>query len=90
MVGEYNAVAMVDDSHAVGFVGERGGGPPEHWGATDRVDVVTDTLGKAPDRYTSGRTEIIAWLRRRSRPLWFSTSLAPAIPATSLEVVSDR
>lgn len=88
---EHGALVMVDDSHAVGFLGEHGGGTPEHWGVTDRVDVITGTLGKAlggaSGGYTSGRKEIVAWLRQRSRPYLFSNSLAPVIAATSLRVL---
>ena len=85
---EYDALVMVDDSHAVGFVGPNGGGTPDHWGVTDRVDIVTGTLGKAlggaSGGYTSGARELIGWLRQRSRPYLFSNSLAPAIAATTL------
>ncbi|MDH3730215.1 MAG: glycine C-acetyltransferase [Acidimicrobiia bacterium] len=91
LADEYDALVMVDDSHAVGFVGDHGGGTPEHWGVQDRVDVVTGTLGKAlggaSGGYTSGRSEIIGWLRQRSRPYLFSNSLAPVIAATSLTVL---
>ncbi|MFQ5554257.1 MAG: glycine C-acetyltransferase [Acidimicrobiia bacterium] len=84
---EHGAIVMVDDSHAVGFVGPYGRGTPDHWGVTDRVDIVTGTLGKAlggaSGGYTSGRGEIIAWLRQRSRPYLFSNSLAPPIAAAS-------
>ena len=88
---EYESLVMVDDSHAVGFLGDHGAGTPEHWGVTDRVDVLTGTLGKAlggaSGGYTSGREEIVAWLRQRSRPYLFSNSLAPVIAATSLRVL---
>ena len=84
----YDALVMVDDSHAVGFVGENGGGTPELTGTRDRVDLLTGTLGKAlggaSGGYTSGRKEIVEWLRQRSRPYLFSNSLAPVIAATSL------
>ncbi|OLF06272.1 glycine C-acetyltransferase [Actinophytocola xinjiangensis] len=84
----HDALVMVDDSHAVGFVGETGRGTPELFGVTDRVDLVTGTLGKAlggaSGGYTSGRAEIVAMLRQRSRPYLFSNSLAPAITATAL------
>jgi len=84
----HDALVMVDDSHAVGFVGETGRGTPELFGVTDRVDVVTGTLGKAlggaSGGYTSGRAEIVAMLRQRSRPYLFSNSLAPTITATAL------
>ncbi len=87
----YDALVMVDDSHAVGFMGEHGRGSHEHRGVIDRVDILTGTLGKAlggaSGGYVSGRQEIIAWLRQRARPYLFSNSLAPAIVATSLEVL---
>ena len=87
----YDAMVMVDDSHAVGIVGEAGRGTPEATGVGDRVDVVTGTLGKAlgggSGGYVSGRTEVIAWLRQRSRPYLFSNSLMPAIAATSLRAL---
>jgi glycine C-acetyltransferase len=82
---------MVDDSHAVGFVGPDGAGTPSLFGVQDRVDIVTGTLGKAlggaSGGYTSGRKEIVDWLRQRSRPYLFSNSLAPAIAATTLHVL---
>ncbi len=85
---EFGAMVMVDDSHAVGFVGPNGGGTPDYWGVTDRVDIVTGTLGKAlggaSGGYTSGARELIGWLRQRSRPYLFSNSLAPIIAATTL------
>jgi glycine C-acetyltransferase len=88
---EYEALVMVDDSHAVGFVGPNGGGTPDHWGVQDRVDIVTGTLGKAlggaSGGYTSGRREIVAWLRQRSRPYLFSNTLAPVITATTLRAL---
>jgi glycine C-acetyltransferase len=87
----YQAMVMVDDSHAVGFVGARGRGTPELHGATDRVDIVTGTLGKAlggaSGGYTSGRKEIIDLLRQRSRPYLFSNSVAPAVAGASLKVL---
>jgi glycine C-acetyltransferase len=87
----YDALVMVDDSHAVGIVGDGGRGTPEYCGVTDRVDIVTGTLGKAlggaSGGYTSGRREIIDWLRQRSRPYLFSNSLAPTIAATTLGVL---
>jgi len=92
LADEYDALVMVDDSHAVGFVGPNGGGTPDHWGVQDRVDIVTGTLGKAlggaSGGYTSGRSEIIAWLRQRSRPYLFSNTLAPVITATTLRALS--
>ena len=91
LADRYDAMVMVDDSHAVGFVGPHGRGTPEHCGVTDRVDIVTGTLGKAmggaSGGYTSGRREIIDWLRQRSRPYLFSNSLAPVIAATTLRVL---
>ncbi len=91
LAGRYDALVMVDDSHAVGFVGDHGRGTPEYCGVSDRVDIVTGTLGKAlggaSGGYTSGRKEIIAWLRQRSRPYLFSNSLAPVITATSIAVL---
>jgi glycine C-acetyltransferase len=87
----YDAMVMVDDSHAVGFVGEHGRGTHELRGVMERVDIITGTLGKAlggaSGGYTSGRREVIEWLRQRSRPYLFSNSLAPAIAATTLEVL---
>mgnify|MGYP001462914796 CR=1 FL=1 len=87
----YGALVMVDDSHAVGFVGDKGGGTPEYCGVLGRVDMLTGTLGKAlggaSGGYTSGRKEIVAWLRQRSRPYLFSNTLDPIITATSLTVL---
>lgn len=84
----HDSLVTVDDSHAVGFVGPGGRGTPELTGVGDRVDIVTGTLGKAlggaSGGYTSGRGEIIDWLRQRSRPYLFSNSPAPVIVATSL------
>jgi glycine C-acetyltransferase len=84
----YNAMVMVDDSHAVGFVGPSGRGTPELHGVMDRVDIITGTLGKAlggaSGGYTSGRAEIVSMLRQRSRPYLFSNTVAPAIVAASL------
>ncbi|GGU20391.1 glycine C-acetyltransferase [Lentzea flava] len=84
----YNALVMVDDSHAVGFTGPTGRGTPELFGVQDRVDIVTGTLGKAlggaSGGYTSGRAEIIELLRQRSRPYLFSNSLAPSITAAAI------
>jgi glycine C-acetyltransferase len=91
LADRYGAMVMVDDSHAVGFVGPTGRGTPELHGVQDRVDIVTGTLGKAlggaSGGYTSGRQEIIDLLRQRSRPYLFSNSLAPAIAAASLVVL---
>jgi glycine C-acetyltransferase len=87
----YDAMVMVDDSHAVGVVGARGRGTPELHGVTDRVDIVTGTLGKAlggaSGGYTSGRREIIDLLRQRSRPYLFSNTVAPAVAGASLKVL---
>ncbi len=91
LADRYDAMVMVDDSHAVGFVGATGRGTPEYCGVMDRIDIITGTLGKAlggaSGGYTSGRREVIEWLRQRSRPYLFSNSLAPAITATSLRVL---
>jgi len=88
LANEYNAMIMVDDSHAVGVLGARGRGTPEHWRVQDRIDIVTGTLGKAlggaSGGYTSARQEIVEWLRQRSRPYLFSNTLAPVVAATSL------
>jgi glycine C-acetyltransferase len=87
----YDAMVMVDDSHAVGFVGDHGRGTPELHGVTDRVDIVTGTLGKAlggaSGGYTSARKEIVDLLRQRSRPYLFSNTLAPPIVAASLKAL---
>jgi glycine C-acetyltransferase len=87
----YQAMVMVDDSHAVGFIGDHGRGTPELHGVADRVDLVTGTLGKAlggaSGGYTSGRQEIIDLLRQRSRPYLFSNSVAPAVVGASLKVL---
>jgi glycine C-acetyltransferase len=87
---KYGAMVMVDDSHAVGFVGQHGRGSAEHCGVEGRVDIVTGTLGKAlggaSGGYTSGRKEVVDWLRQRSRPYLFSNTLMPAIAAASLKV----
>jgi glycine C-acetyltransferase len=88
---KYDALVMVDDSHAVGFIGEHGRGTPEACGVEGRIDVITGTLGKAlggaSGGYTSGRKEIIDLLRQRSRPYLFSNSVAPPIVAASLKVL---
>ena len=90
LADKYNALVMVDDSHAVGFVGKHGRGTAEHCGVEGRVDIITGTLGKAlggaSGGYTSGRKEIIDLLRQRSRPYLFSNSLAPAIAGASIEM----
>ena len=91
LADKYNALVMVDDSHAVGFVGEKGRGTPERCGVKGRVDIITGTLGKAlggaSGGYTAARKEIIDLLRQKSRPYLFSNTLAPAIAATSLHVL---
>ena len=91
LADKYDALVMVDDSHAVGFVGETGRGTPEHCGVQGRIDILTGTLGKAlggaSGGYTSGRKEIIELLRQRSRPYLFSNSVAPPIVAASLKVL---
>ena len=88
LADKYGAMVMVDDSHAVGFVGDQGRGTPEYCKVMGRVDIITGTLGKAlggaSGGYTAARKEIVAWLRQRSRPYLFSNSLAPMITATSL------
>jgi len=88
---KYDALVMVDDSHAVGFVGENGRGTPELCGVEGRIDIITGTLGKAlggaSGGYTSGHKEIIDILRQRSRPYLFSNSVAPPIVAASLKVL---
>lgn len=87
---KYDAMVMVDDSHAVGFVGKHGRGSPEHCGVEGRIDIITGTLGKAlggaSGGYTSAKAEIVDWLRQRSRPYLFSNTLAPVIAAASLKV----
>jgi glycine C-acetyltransferase len=88
---EHDAMVMVDDSHAVGFIGEHGGGTPDYWGVQDRIGIVTGTFGKAlggaSGGYTSGHKEIIALLRQRSRPYLFSNSLPPMIASTTSEAI---
>ena len=90
LADKYDAMVMVDDSHAVGFVGEHGRGTPETCGVEGRVDIVTGTLGKAlggaSGGYTSGKAVVVDWLRQRSRPYLFSNTLAPVIAAASLKV----
>lgn len=92
LADQYNALVMVDDSHAVGFVGKTGRGTPEHCGVEGRVDIITGTLGKAlggaSGGYTSGRREMIDLLRQRSRPYLFSNTLAPAIAGASIEMLN--
>lgn len=92
LADKYNALVMVDDSHAVGFVGRTGRGTPEYCGVEGRVDIITGTLGKAlggaSGGYTSGRREIVDLLRQRSRPYLFSNTLAPAIAGASIEMLN--
>lgn len=92
LADKYNAIVMVDDSHAVGFIGETGAGTPQFCGVADRVDIITGTLGKAlggaSGGYTAASKEIVSWLRQRSRPYLFSNALAPVVAATSLRVLS--
>jgi len=91
LADKYNAMVMVDDSHAVGFVGEEGRGSHEYCDVMGRVDIITGTLGKAmggaSGGYTSAKKEVVEWLRQRSRPYLFSNSLAPAIVNASLKVL---
>ena len=91
LADEYDALVMVDDSHAAGFMGATGRGTPEHCGVRGRVDIITGTFGKAlggaSGGFTSGRKEIIDLLRQRSRPYLFSNTLAPAVAAGSLKVL---
>ena len=91
LADRYGAMVMVDDSHAVGFVGRNGRGTPEHCGVEGRVDIITGTLGKAlggaSGGYTSGRREVVDWLRQRSRPYLFSNTLAPSIAGASIRVL---
>lgn len=88
---KYGAMVMVDDSHAVGFVGKNGRGSAEHCGVEGRVDIITGTLGKAlggaSGGYTSAKKEVVEWLRQRSRPYLFSNTLAPAIAGASIKVL---
>lgn len=88
LADKYGALVMVDDSHAVGFMGRHGRGTPEHAGVEDRIDFVTGTFGKAlggaSGGYVSGRNEIVGLLRQRARPYLFSNSLAPAVVAGTL------
>ncbi|QDP73165.1 glycine C-acetyltransferase [Legionella israelensis] len=87
---KHDAMVMVDDSHAVGFMGESGRGTPEHFGVEDKIDIITGTLGKAlggaSGGYTSSNAVIVDWLRQRSRPYLFSNTLAPMIAYTSVKV----
>ncbi|MGB7998003.1 MAG: glycine C-acetyltransferase [Photobacterium halotolerans] len=91
LADKYDALVMVDDSHAVGFMGDNGRGTHEYHDVIDRIDIITGTLGKAlggaSGGYTSGKKEVIDWLRQRSRPYLFSNSLAPAIVSASIRVL---
>jgi len=91
LAAKHDALVMVDDSHATGFLGRTGRGTPEHHGVTGRIDILTGTLGKAlggaSGGYTSGRKEIIDYLRQRSRPYLFSNTLAPVIVSATLRVL---
>jgi glycine C-acetyltransferase len=91
LAGEFDALTMIDDCHAAGFLGAHGRGTHEHHGVMGRIDIITGTLGKAlggaSGGYTSGRKEIVGWLRQRSRPYLFSNSVAPMIAAASIAVL---
>ena len=91
LANEHDALTMIDDCHATGFLGERGRGTHEYRGVMGRIDIITGTLGKAlggaSGGYTSGRKEIVGWLRQRSRPYLFSNSVAPMIAASSIAVL---
>ncbi|MFT4060422.1 MAG: glycine C-acetyltransferase [Legionella sp.] len=93
LADKYDAMVMVDDSHAVGFMGETGRGTPEHFGVTERIDMITGTLGKAlggaSGGYTATNATIVDWLRERSRPYLFSNTLAPVIAHTSCVVLEN-
>jgi glycine C-acetyltransferase len=91
LAAKYDALVVVDDSHAVGFMGENGRGTHEYHNVMGKVDIITGTLGKAlggaSGGYTSGKKEVIDWLRQKSRPYLFSNTLAPTIAATSIKVL---
>ncbi len=91
LADRYDALTMIDDAHAAGFLGDKGRGTHEYRNVMGRIDILTGTLGKAlggaSGGYTSGRKEIVAWLRQRSRPYLFSNSVAPTIAATSIAVL---
>ena len=84
---KYDALVMVDDSHATGFIGKTGRGTPEYCGVSDKIDIITSTLGKAvggaSGGFTTGKHSLISWLRQKSRPYLFSNALAPCITATT-------
>ena len=91
LADEYDAMTMIDDCHATGFLGKTGRGTHEYRDVMGRIDIITGTLGKAlggaSGGYTSGRKEVVGWLRQRSRPYLFSNSVAPMIAATSIAVL---
>src|SRR6185436_13855623 len=91
LADKHGALVMVDDSHAVGFVGRTGRGTHEHCGVMGRVDILTSTLGKAlggaSGGFASGRAPVIQWLRQRSRPYLFSNTIAPVVATTTLRVL---
>ncbi|MEL7187100.1 MAG: aminotransferase class I/II-fold pyridoxal phosphate-dependent enzyme, partial [Pseudomonadota bacterium] len=91
LADRYDAMTMIDDCHAAGFLGEKGRGTHEYCDVMGRIDIITGTLGKAlggaSGGYTSGRREIVGWLRQRSRPYLFSNSVAPMIAASSIAVL---
>jgi len=91
LAARYDALVMVDDSHATGFMGATGRGTPEHCGVAQRIDILTGTLGKAlgggSGGYVAARREVIEWLRQRSRPYLFSNSIPPVVAVASLAVL---
>ena len=91
LADKHDALTMIDDCHAAGFLGENGRGTHEYRGVMGRIDIITGTLGKAlggaSGGYTSARKEVVGWLRQRSRPYLFSNSVAPMIAATSIAVL---
>src|SRR5690606_13986809 len=91
LASRYDALVMIDDCHATGFLGDTGRGTHEYRNVMGKIEIITSTLGKAlggaSGGFTSGRKEIVAWLRQRSRPYLFSNSVAPAIAATSIAVM---
>ena len=91
LADRYDALVMVDDSHATGFIGKTGRGTPEHFGVKDHIDVMTSTLGKAlggaSGGFTTGRKEIIELLRQRSRPYLFSNTIAPPVAAGAIKAI---
>ncbi|WP_368882066.1 aminotransferase class I/II-fold pyridoxal phosphate-dependent enzyme, partial [Shewanella algae] len=91
LADQYGAMVMVDDSHAVGFIGQNGRGTHEYCDVMGRIDIITGTLGKAlggaSGGFTAARKEVVDWLRQRSRPYLFSNSLAPSIVSASIRVL---